>query len=110
MTVHEKKWTPGSWNAYPEDIGLIEAGRSAYSTVDDENGRTVAYALAYHNGRDIEAHAANAHLIASAPELLTALKLMLDSHDRTCAGEDCQISGVDIARAAVAKAEGRTND
>ena len=29
-------------------------------------------------------------------ELLAALKLMLASHDATCPGEECQLSGVDL--------------
>ena len=42
---------------------------------------------------------------AQRDELLAALKLMLASHDATCLGEECQLSGVDLARAAIAKAE-----
>ena len=38
-------------------------------------------------------------------ELLAALKLMLASHDATFPGEECQLSGVDLARAAIAKAQ-----
>ena len=43
---------------------------------------------------------------AQRDELLAALRLMLASHDATCPGEECQLSGVDLARAAIAKAEG----
>ena len=42
---------------------------------------------------------------AQRDELLAALKLMLASHDATCPGEECQLSGVDLARAAIAKAQ-----
>ena len=49
----------------------------------------------------------DARLIAAAPWLYEALRLMLASHDATCAGEECQLCGVDLARAAIAKAEGR---
>jgi hypothetical protein len=37
-------------------------------------------------------------------ELIAALQLMLASHDATCTGESCQITGVDLARAALARA------
>lgn len=40
-------------------------------------------------------------------ELLVGAKMVLESHDRTCKGEECQISGIDILRAAIARAEGR---
>jgi len=51
---------------------------------------------------------ANAYLIAAAPDLLAALKLILASHDASCKGERCAIVGIDLARAALAKAEGTT--
>ena len=51
---------------------------------------------------------ANANLISAAPELYHALDLMLKTHDLTCQGEDCQLSGVDMARAALKKARGET--
>ena len=44
-------------------------------------------------------------LTAQRDELLAALRLMLASHDATCPGEECQLSGVDLARAAIAKAQ-----
>lgn len=44
-------------------------------------------------------------LIAQRDALLEALRLMLASHDATCPGEECQLSGVDLARAAIAKAQ-----
>ena len=44
-------------------------------------------------------------MAAQRDELLAALKLMLASHDATCPGEECQLSGVDLARAAIAKAQ-----
>ena len=42
----------------------------------------------------------------AAPELLAALELILKTHDLTCKGEECQISGIDLGRAAIAKARG----
>jgi hypothetical protein len=42
-----------------------------------------------------------ARLTAENERLQTALKMMLDSHDLSCKGEDCPIIGVDLARAAL---------
>ena len=39
----------------------------------------------------------------AAHELALALELILKTHDLTCKGEDCQISGIDLGRAALAK-------
>jgi len=51
---------------------------------------------------------ANASLIAAAPELLSALRFLLADYE-AIRGEELTHSGVpaDIARAAIAKAEGR---
>jgi hypothetical protein len=57
--------------------------------------------------RALMAFHADLQVKAAAPEMLQALKMLLESHDRTCNGEGCQLSGIDLARAAVAKAEGR---
>ena len=48
----------------------------------------------------------DALLIAAAPELLAALKLIVRTHAISCEGEDCGIGGIDLAVAAIAKAEG----
>ena len=48
---------------------------------------------------------ANAELIAAAPELLEALRLCLDDLRMTA---HCTTRGMEAARAAIAKAEGRS--
>ena len=50
-------------------------------------------------------HDDDVRLLKAAPAMLAALKLILVTHDATCAGEDCHIGGIDLARAAIAKAE-----
>ena len=50
-------------------------------------------------------HLANARLIAAAPELYEALREMVRSHDLSCPGESCRITGVDMARAVLAKVD-----
>lgn len=54
---------------------------------------------------------ANARLIAAAPDLLAALKDMVDGAPLECGEPDCPDCGPwRTARAAIAKAEGRTNE
>lgn len=87
--------TPGPWT--------VSATPVWKETINGADGRPVATAAtSYRAAETIEA---NARLIAAAPLMLTALKLLLKSHDATCAGEACQLSGIDIARMAVASAE-----
>jgi hypothetical protein len=50
---------------------------------------------------------ANALLIAAAPDLLEVLEIIVKTHDATCQGEGCQLGGIDLARAAIAKARGQ---
>ena len=97
----QKKHTPGPWA-----IGRVENGASSQSTyIQARDGylAEIAQVWGHNDDRDMQA---NARLIAAAPELYHALVMMLDSHDRTCKGEECQISGIDLARAAIRKARG----
>lgn len=55
-------------------------------------------------GRSIEEEDANAQLIAAAPELLEALKSLVNAHDTTCRSESIAITQ---ARKAINKAEGK---
>lgn len=48
----------------------------------------------------------DARLMAAAPDLFAALEIILMTHDLSCKGEDCQISGIDLARIAIRKAKG----
>lgn len=47
--------------------------------------------------------AENGELRQMNAELRLAGKLMLESHDRTCVGGECQMSGVDLMRALLTK-------
>lgn len=53
---------------------------------------------------------ANAEFIVRAcnlhDELVLALELILKSHDASCKGEECQLSGIDLGRIALNKAKG----
>ena len=88
----EKKHTPGPWSADECRSGFAvyayKSGEAVVQTEDDE-GRYGTIA-----------NEANARLIAAAPELLDALRLVL-AHDGALTGADWT-----AIRAAIAKAEG----
>jgi hypothetical protein len=86
--------TPGPWmfrRAKERPRFIIEGLSSTGSGV---------WFLADVEGRSIDTNEANARLIAAAPELLAALKDLVEFEDR-----DDRLR--DAARAAIAKAEGR---
>ena len=86
--------TPGPW--------LLEADE-----VTANDGDVIVADLGLFNSCVADEWQGNGRLIAAAPNLLAALKLIVQTHDMTCKGEDCGISGIDLAKAAIAKAEGR---
>lgn len=82
----KKQYTSGPWSvdAY---LGVVACGRIIALT-----------------GVDTGLHRdANARLIAAAPDLLEALKEMLDNHEDACTGYG--EGAAEKARAAIAKAE-----
>jgi hypothetical protein len=85
--------TPGPWAVSP------------YNNVTSRNG-TIAK-IEQMPGNDDSERGANAHLIASAPDLLYALRFLLADYV-AIEGETLTGSSVpaDMARAAIAKAEG----
>lgn len=99
------KHTPGPWRVDPnynrdvQDANGCEVGAALCVTDIGEkwtiSGRITA---------SREEGAANARLIASAPELLAALREMVADVD---GGGSVSPYSVDAARAAIAKAEGR---
>ena len=106
--------TPAPWTSNVKDYG--SAGHNAYVGVDAADGTVVAHVLCYRepNLTDVP-FAANARLIAAAPELLGALKdcaeffeLNMDKlfgpgHDiQMAAGASLAISKI---QAAISKAE-----
>jgi len=84
--------TPGPWTAVADggSVLIVTAARGNTMRVVDDSPREEA--------------AANARLIAAAPELLAALKEMLSSPTY---GNEPSESAVELAIAAIAKAEGR---
>lgn len=75
--------------------------------IDGEDGLTVAY-LDRRGVRDEKEIEANAHLIAAAPDLLTALVALVGEYDLGEVDlEPEDLAKLEAARAAIAKAEGR---
>ena len=89
------KHTPGPWSFY-DDSNDGKTNRIEIVAV----GKTVA--RIYHSvpAEDLP----NARLIAAAPDLLEALKDMLDGHEDACTGYG--EGAAEKARAAIAKATG----
>ncbi len=85
---------PGPWEArWPKFDSVI---------VDAEDRVIASVSFNDHDDKECEA---NAHLIASAPELLTALKELLRITDDPARG--AKGDPFDVARAVIAKAESR---
>jgi hypothetical protein len=100
--VSAPKFTPGPWRY--NDLSIY---------TDDANARDRVI-IAELCGPGVTAekrveYRANGALIASAPALYSALRMIVESHDATCPGESCGIMGIDLARAALARARGEVN-
>ena len=105
------KFTPGPWGFDPDTYLTWNAGEPeqyyGMSVVhrDDNDEREV---VAHIEGEDLEHLRANARLIAAAPDLLEALRLVL-SHlgDIPEASQPIPVKrACRVAQAAIAKAEG----
>ena len=80
--------TPGPWEISKKFI--------CHSCISSINGLLIAQTSCVHDDRQREVQRANARLIAAAPDLLEACKMVLIAHPENIA-----------AKRAVAKAEGR---
>lgn len=106
------KHTTGPWVFDPENTGqTYDVGYGIYSYPDPQGwaGPTVAQIPLRSCGRvpvSEEEAKANARLIAAAPDLLAALKALIetDRHDLT---DKRPCDSCSAARAAIAKAEGK---
>lgn len=91
------KHTPGPWEVRHDDAEKVEAN----------DGEGVAVMSGGHRGT-VE-RAANARLIAAAPELLAALRIIAEWDPAASPNEPGGMSimdAIDIAQAAIRKAEG----
>lgn len=95
--------TPGPWKVEVKPAEFVIRSREGIRVI------STSWHHSTRNPYPLEKEAeANAHLIAAAPDLLAALEIILMTHDLSCKGEDCQISGIDLARVAIAKARGQS--
>lgn len=86
-------FTPGPWRVDPKRSLRVVAGE------DDTVASTGCQESIHHQW------AGNTKLIAAAPELLSALKLILAATSRTIDGQEvCQCNDFDFARAAILQA------
>jgi hypothetical protein len=109
--VHDIVHTPGPWTVCDEDRLGINADGESYSIViygNDADDPEIGI-----QGRTPQERKANARLIAAAPELLLACKLMLEHEGEAVTngvGMECDSDELehakDLAKAAIAKATG----
>lgn len=69
--------------------------------VEDAHGRATVAFCHSHTWAEIIANAVNMQ-----EELMAVLSLIVISHELSCKGEDCEISGIDTAKYLLAKAKG----
>jgi hypothetical protein len=91
--MKELRITPGEWSVFYGTNGTVVLNE------DDEMIVSAHNAISGHSEQN-----ANARLIAAAPDLLAALKLIISYHD----DGNCELHSEDIAmaRAAISKALG----
>ena len=100
-TDEQASYTPAPWTAEVSDLlGIIVYAEPCQSMIACLNA-TGAEGAAY--DADVERQAANARLIAAAPELLEALRNMVGFCATTCPEAEM---AMDDARKAIAKATG----
>jgi hypothetical protein len=108
------KHTPGPWT-------IEKAGDGKFYVQGNRNGERCIIAMDFYdeeNEPDLEELKANVHLITAAPDLLEACKLVMVT-SQTCFADILKLGHIqppngndyrkakDIARQAIAKAEGR---
>jgi hypothetical protein len=93
----EKGWTPGPWQADHNRLVWSADGEKCIADVGSEDPARF--------GVTLDEARANARVVAAAPEMLEALHVFLDCFDRGLV--TLPKTGLEIARAALAKVEGR---
>ncbi len=101
MSSESNTHTPGPWNVHRK----ADDPPSALPWIAGHMGRPLAFVIHESIARpDLERANANARLIASAPELLAALKVVAGSDNWRCSVDE----EWDVVNVAISKAEGRT--
>jgi hypothetical protein len=97
MTQNKATHTPGPWH--------IEEHKHTPATIVSTGAhRHIEVGCVFYT--DLESGAANARLIAAAPDLLEALKAYVHVDNRGGCARDARLFG--LAKRAIAKAEGRS--
>lgn len=99
--MSENKHTPGPWQV--EFAHTQQSSGIVYWQVHDGSDAIACNQFCAAGNAE-----ANARLIAAAPDLLGALKEILESPESQENSYDCFQGLKDLARAAIAKAEGRS--
>jgi hypothetical protein len=95
----ETKHTPGPW--------LVTKDRWGALCVNNHDAFASEFPVAAVNGAGDEEKAANARLIAAAPDLIAALTFMLADYEEAYGGDEKdEPVAMSAARAALAKAQG----
>lgn len=102
------KHTTGPWTIEVRETDSLEDGEATI-LANDAIIASIAGALGYtpSESRCYESEA-NAHLIAAAPDLLAALHAIVAKFESDPDDLETMDAGIKIARAAIAKAEGRS--
>jgi hypothetical protein len=87
----------------PEPWEIAKGDDGRFIDIVDVNGDGILSTLRNRNAES----AANIHLLAAAPDLLAALKVVIDD-SVWCHANFCECKVCKQVRAAIAKAEGRT--
>jgi len=96
--------TPGPWRAEPADMF---GDHNIVLAKGDDDSRAIAAVVS--NMRDPQEVAANARLIAAAPDMLAALEALVEGVDRLLGKPEpyeCDDGALAAARAAILKATG----
>jgi hypothetical protein len=105
MNTDKSARTPGPWT--------VEFGEAMYVRAPDGSHIAIMGQLTAHARRDANESAANAHLIAAAPELYEALRRisLAEADGLDCARDSMVLErAINIARATIAKAKGENED
>ena len=99
------KHTPAPWHYSPEVSR--KSNHLVYGSSEANNNMLIANCGSF--GATEDEIKANAHLIASAPELLEALESIIAMHDKKM-GKSAVDLRLGLARAAISKAKGQDNE
>lgn len=107
--MEEKRFTPGPWHIKPVKAATVEGDLNITQTGSATGkGYHIGYATTWTDSEETKNEAqANAWLIVAAPELLEALQSLVHADTHGIKNCTAQVSAIEKARAAIAKALGK---